>query len=115
MGVCSTVKMLAQAVLDSGAELDSRQELQLELLKLGPLYLKICNLPLWESALQGTLLDDDQSTVGMLINEVYELAMLNSYAQFDIPKTKEVFRSVVDDFNKNGVWFSVTELDPEGW
>lgn len=116
MGVCNSVSKLAQAVLDSDFSLNLRQELQLEILKLGPLYLGINNLPSWESAFQETLLDeDDESRVGILINEAYDLAMLNMYGAFNISRTKEAGSQVVEIYGRSGVNVSIRELEFECW
>jgi hypothetical protein len=116
MGICNSVKVLAQAVIDIGFDIDSRQELQLEILKQGPLYLSINNLPLWESAFQSTLLDkDDESKVGILINETYELAMLNMYGAFDSSRTIEIAQVVIDAFKKNGVNIPSGKLELDRW
>lgn len=116
MGVCKSVSILAQSVLDDCSGMEARQELQLQLLKLGPLYLEISNLPLWESALQNTFLDeDDESTVGILINELYELAMFNMYGAFDISQTVKFGAQVIETLKDNGVSISINSKEFECW
>ena len=71
MGLCNTVKYLSQKILDSEISLTPLQELRLEILKLGPLYLRLNDLSHWDKAIQGTLADvaDPEKAEG-LINDV---------------------------------------------
>ena len=104
MGVCNSVRTLSQAVLDKGFILEPREKLQLEILKLTPLYLEINNLALWEAAFQGTLLDiDTQSQVSTLANEIYQLAIFNMYGAFDPKATHKFVRNSMKVFHENGI------------
>jgi Fe-S oxidoreductase len=116
MGICDSVIFLSQAMIDSDFNVDSRQKLQLEILKLGSLYLDINNLPLWETAFQSTLTDeDDETKAGILINEIYELAMLNMYGAFDSKRTIEIAQMLIETFSENGIEVSLNQLELDQW
>ena len=59
--------------------------------------------------------EDDESVAGILINELYELAMLNMYGAFEFSRTIEFGAQVVETLNKNGVSASISPKDFECW
>lgn len=115
MGICNSAKILAQSITESDLAVDPRQRLQLEILKLGPLYLEINNLPLWESAFQGTLLDDDVTKAGVLINDIYELAMLNMYGAFDQQRTRTLADEIIVNFRAADLNVEMNQLELDSW
>jgi len=116
MGICATVRNLAICLRETEFPFTQRQKLQLEILKLGPNYLEIMNLPAWESAFQDTMLDDDDlSEQGILISEIYELGMFNMYGAFQVNETKKYADKVVKALIDKGVKVNENELEFEKW
>src|SRR5579884_2495519 len=110
MGVCETVKSLAEAVAKAKALEKPRHRLLVEILRLMPLYRDIGDLSAWESAIHGALGQDDESEVGQLLWEVFEFGTYNMYGAFDAEGTAEVFRHLSQWMAQRGV----TAPEPQG-
>ena len=94
MGVCKVVKELAGAVSLAKPDLQPRHRLQVELLRLMPLYLEVWDLSLWESAFQQTIDDDDKSETALLLLEVFDFGRLNMYGAFQVEQTREAYAAL---------------------
>jgi hypothetical protein len=95
VGVCETVKALAEAIAQAKAPQEARHRLMVEILRLMPLYRDIHDLTAWESAFQGALHgQDDDSEVGHLLWELFEFGRYNMYGAFDAPGTAKEFASL---------------------
>ena len=88
MGVTDVVRCLADAIDRARSPTNPRHRICLELLRLMPYYHGINNLPAWESAYQGALEEkDDESEMGQLLYEVFELGRFNMYGKFQPAET----------------------------
>jgi len=74
------------------------------LLKLIPLYKEIGALDEWETACQGVLEDqDDTSEIGSLLWEVFEFGRYNLYAAFDVIGTTACYNDLVNLFENHNI------------
>lgn len=111
MGVCVTVKSLAESVSTVKTPEDSRHRILVEILRLMPLYRDIFGLVAWESAFRGALAEeDDDSEVGQILYEVFDFGTFNMYGAFDADGTAQEFERVSAWLRQGGV----PVLQPQG-
>jgi hypothetical protein len=97
VGVCSTVKVLAEFV-NKRRPSDPRQFLLLQLLQLMPAYSALHDLSAWEAAFlevesskQSPKLNDNTSKA---ISLIFEFGRFNLYSAFEVEKTKTELASL---------------------
>lgn len=99
MGVCTTVKALAEALRDAKAPKDPRQQLLIEILRLMPFYGEIRSLDAWEAAFQNAQATNQSSLVEdevtQALEEIFELGRGNLYAAFQADRTERDLERVV--------------------
>lgn len=115
MGVCDTVCMVAERLLEAKMPRDPRHRLQAEILRLMPLYRDIVGLTDWESAFQSVLPEiEDCSEIAELLYEIFEFGRDNMYAAFRAQHTAKYFVELSDRFRRSGIVLDGhQELD--GW
>jgi hypothetical protein len=104
MGICETVVTLANEFVKSKTLNTPHQKLQVELLRLMPLYKEINNLVAWERTFMAALPEpDDESDVGQLIYEIFSFGRYNMYGAFDKQGTYREFDWLVKQLARAGV------------
>ena len=104
MGVCETVRSIAESVSQVKMPQESRHQILVQILRLMPQYREIRDLVAWESAFQGALEEqDDESEIGQILWEVFEFGRFNMYAKFDVPGTSQQFEWLSTLLNERGV------------
>ena len=104
MGVCEAVRELAEGIDQGLAPKDPRHRICVELLRLMPCYRDIRDLSAWESAYQGALDEkDDETTVGVLLYEIFEFGRGNMYGAFNHKQTLENFDVLSKQLEDHGV------------
>ncbi len=115
MGICSTVASLAEAVSKAKAPLEPRHRLQVDILKLMPLYSEIWNLSPWEHAFQDVVKEpDDESETGLLLWEIFDFGRYNMYSAFDPAGTRDCYIALTDLLKEKGVALS-GKHDIDSW
>ena len=116
MGVCKTVALLAKTVETIKLPINSRHKLLIQLLKLIPLYKEIRALDEWETACQGVLEDqDDTSEIGSLLWEVFEFGRYNLYAAFDATGTAACYNNLVKHFENHNIKIPMWDSELDEW
>lgn len=104
MSVSHTVKQIAEAIGASGQVEEALHRLQIELLRLMPMYVAADLLVTWETAFQKTLSGpDDDAGVGLLLMEVFDFARCNMYGAFDLECTQRQYAMVHGLLARHGI------------
>ena len=104
MGVCETVKSIADTVARVKIPQEPRHLVLVELLRLMPQYRDMNGLVAWDSAFQGALEEqDDESEIGQILWEVFEFGRGNMYGAFDVPGTSRQFEWLSTWLSERGV------------
>jgi len=104
MGICATVKDLAEAIEKSKLDVHAQHRHQIEILSDMQRYADARDLGNWESTFQSTLDElDDQSEVGLLLWEIFELGRFNLYAAFNPVGTQYEYETLKKLLLQHGV------------
>ncbi len=116
MGICNTVEAFSSALSQEVMIEDPRHKLQLEILKLMPLYRDIRDLSQWESAFTETLEEaEDESTVGEIIYAIFDFGRCNMYCAFSEDNAIREFSSLKALVEKKSLFITVENPDLSCW
>lgn len=115
MGICVTVKDLAEAIEKTKPVLLSNHGLQIDLLRQMQQYADAKDLGEWEARFQRTVDDeDDQTEVGSLLVALFEFARFNLYGAFRQVETNHEYETLKNLFSIHGVRIDAIH-DNEDW
>jgi hypothetical protein len=113
MGVCATVKQLAEMIERRGKITRADHQIQLAILKLMPLYSTQGALDDWERAFQAMSSNRDTPD-SQLIQEVFAFGCHNLYAAFDQNGTQGKWGKLEQSFRERG-WKPSSPDNLDGW
>lgn len=104
MGICKTVKSLAEAIAAAAPPNSSRDRLCVEMLRLMPMFSDVNNLAVWEVTYRKIPgFGEATSLSGKLLDELYEWATDNAYGAIDWPGTGDQYSALVKSLETHGV------------
>lgn len=104
MGVCAVVKELAAALAVTLPPREPTHVALIQLLQQMPVYFERRQASEWESDFaeaRGT--DDDESTLGVLIDAIFNFAIHDFYGAFDEPGRRRSYRELSAALKAHGV------------
>jgi hypothetical protein len=110
MGICNTVKAMAEALRDAKAPADPKQQLMIEILRLMPMYIAMRDLSVWESAYQDAesskMMPRLQDDVGEALEHIFEFGRFNLYCALRANETERQLELTIDTLRELGVPYS---------
>jgi hypothetical protein len=105
MSVSRTVVALADLIEARLPVESARERLQLQILRLMPLYVQIRDLPAWESAFTAVMDKNDppEGTGAWVLGEVFDFGRWNLYAAFEEAAAKRDYADMRAELRRVGI------------
>lgn len=103
MLISTTVQMIAEAIAASRLTLSASQQARINVLRSLPSYTEAKDLGAWDEAYGQPPSSEPNTTLDLLLDEVFEFGRYNLYCAFDSRGTKRVYLQLARQLRQIGV------------